>query len=86
VIDASTWRRTTDSEVSANKVPPDPLTRGLAGRTVVSEPAESLPVRKELVLTFNAKSVTIPLFRVGVPAVDLEATIASARAALKAQR
>jgi hypothetical protein len=35
---------------------------------------------------FNSRSVTIPVFRAGVPRLDLAAQIAAARAALAAQR
>jgi hypothetical protein len=37
-------------------------------------------------LHFNARSVTVPLYRVGVPAPDLAASIEAARKALAAQR
>jgi hypothetical protein len=37
-------------------------------------------------IQFNATTITIPVFRVGVPAVDLPAQIEAARLALGAQR
>lgn len=37
-------------------------------------------------IKFNKREVTIPFFRVGVPEIDLKATVESVRKALDAKR